>query len=441
VNCAPRDAAPARGALEIGIVGGGGAGLTAAWLLDDTHRVTLYEGADRLGGHAHTVDVDVGGTRVPVDSGVDFFWPSMWPTFSRLVDTLAVPVHEYVLTGTLYRAGGGRVYQIPLVRDGGIPWSMLRPHQMSTLLELRRALAPARALVDSGDTSITVERFVEGLACSPAFRTDFFFPLLRAGWCMDAEDFKQVAAYDPLAYLVRRASDRLGRPRVMEVVGGARVYVDALARALSPSTIRLSSPVRRVLRAARRYVVQDDRGGTQEFDHLVVATDARTAGDLVCELDGARDLRRALHRIEYFKTLTAIHGDRRLMPADRRDWSVFNIRCGGKHGLSTVWKGWAGRAAVFRSWVTFEPRLPDPLYSLTAYEHPKPTPAYFDVQRVVAERQGRDNLWLAGTYTRGVDSHESAVASAVAIALRLNPTSPRLRRLTARSPDARETES
>jgi predicted NAD/FAD-binding protein len=183
--------------------------------------------------------------------------------------------------------------------------------------------------------------------------------------------------------------------------------------------------------------VDDDRGETRAFDHLVVATDARAAADLIGELDGAQEVHRALRRIEYFKTLTAIHGDRRFMPADRRHWSVFNIRHDGGRSLSTVWKGWAGRANIFRSWVTFEPRLPEPLYSLVAYDHPKATPEYFDVQRLIAGRQGRDNLWLAGTYTHDVDSHEGAVSSAVAIARRLNPASPRLRRLTAEPPVGR----
>ena len=98
----------------------------------------------------------------------------------------------------------------------------------------------------------------------------------------------------------------------------------------------------------------------------------------------------------------------------------------------------ASRTPIFRSWVTFEPQLPDPLHSLVTYYHPKATPEYFDVQRVMAGLQGRDNLWLTGMYTRDVDSHESAVASAVAIARRLHPDSPRLRRLTAEPPVGRE---
>ena len=42
--------------LEIAVIGAGIAGMSAAWLLSDKHKVTVFESEDRLGGHSHTVD-------------------------------------------------------------------------------------------------------------------------------------------------------------------------------------------------------------------------------------------------------------------------------------------------------------------------------------------------------------------------------------------------
>ena len=40
---------------QIAVVGSGVAGLTAAWLLSQKHRVTVFEKNDYAGGHTRTV--------------------------------------------------------------------------------------------------------------------------------------------------------------------------------------------------------------------------------------------------------------------------------------------------------------------------------------------------------------------------------------------------
>ena len=104
--------------------------------------------------------------------------------------------------------------------------------------------------------------------------------------------------------------------------------------------------------------MQDADGEAREFDHLIGATDAREAGDLIGELEGTQDLRRELRRIEYFKSAIAVHGDRRLMPADARHWSVVNIRHDGAHSLNTVWKRWASATLSDRCFICGKPVKP-----------------------------------------------------------------------------------
>jgi predicted NAD/FAD-binding protein len=43
--------------LRIAVIGTGISGMSAAWLLSQRHDVTVYERAERIGGHSHTVDV------------------------------------------------------------------------------------------------------------------------------------------------------------------------------------------------------------------------------------------------------------------------------------------------------------------------------------------------------------------------------------------------
>jgi predicted NAD/FAD-binding protein len=147
----------------------------------------------------------------------------------------------------------------------------------------------------------------------------------------------------------------------------------------------------------------------------------------VDQVGAVRDL---LRSIRYAETRIAVHGDRRLMPRNPRDWSVLNVRFDPSWSAATMWKAWTARG-VFRSWVTREPHLPEPLYALRTYQHVLPDPGYFRAQRALAALQGEDGLWLAGVYTHDVDCHESAIASAVSVARRLARDAPNLRRLVA----------
>ena len=77
--------------LRIAIIGSGVSGLSAAWLLGTRHNVTLYEAADRAGGHANTVTVESGGQSTPVDTGFIVFNRVTYPNLTALFEHLQVP--------------------------------------------------------------------------------------------------------------------------------------------------------------------------------------------------------------------------------------------------------------------------------------------------------------------------------------------------------------
>ena len=56
--------------LKIAVIGGGVAGITASYLLQRRHSVTLYEKNDYVGGHTHTIVIEDGSDAgTPVDTG------------------------------------------------------------------------------------------------------------------------------------------------------------------------------------------------------------------------------------------------------------------------------------------------------------------------------------------------------------------------------------
>ena len=75
---------------KIAVIGTGISGLSAAWLLQQTCDVSVFEQAPRIGGHAHTVEVahDTGTT--PVDMGFIVYNEFTYPNLVALFDHLGV---------------------------------------------------------------------------------------------------------------------------------------------------------------------------------------------------------------------------------------------------------------------------------------------------------------------------------------------------------------
>src|ERR1043165_955794 len=80
---------------QVCIVGGGASGLCLAWLATRSAHiaaewdVTLLHDEPALGGHSHTIPVELGGARVPVDIGVQFVSPTLYPHVTAM---LAMPL-------------------------------------------------------------------------------------------------------------------------------------------------------------------------------------------------------------------------------------------------------------------------------------------------------------------------------------------------------------
>ncbi|GAA5196059.1 FAD-dependent oxidoreductase [Microbacterium jejuense] len=412
--------------MRIGIIGGGAAGLSTAWLLEQHHDVTLFEKDDRLGGHAHTIDIEVAGRTLSVDAGFQFFArTAAYATFTRLLDALDVPRTSYPATLTIARDDGSRPVAMPPVRGWRPVWASLTPRAIVDMLRFRSFVSGIPVFLAAHDTTMTISEYVERRRLPRRFVDEFLFPLLLAFWCVDLADFRGFAAYNALYYLGANLPKGITPPEQSEIPGGLRVYVDALVASLQRASLHAGAPVDSVTRDPDGSLRVTAAGERHRFDHVVFACDASAAHDLLAGVPETAAMRAQLARFGYFDTTIAIHGDTRLMPRDRSAWSVVNVRTDGAHSQLSIWSPGRG-IPVFKSWVTYDAELPQPLYATATYRHGLIDTAYFDAQRRLRPLQGAHGISLAGLYTADADSHESAILSAVAVAERLAPDSARL---------------
>ncbi|KAK0360163.1 hypothetical protein LTR94_028380, partial [Friedmanniomyces endolithicus] len=185
---APRSssfAAPSKAPLKVAVVGSGVAALSSAWLLSQRHRVTLYEKAERLGGHSNTVTAETPQGEVPVDTGFICFNDATYPNLIALFEHLGIATRATDMSFAVSLDQGRFEYAAPGLFAQRR--NLLRPRFWSMLSEILRFYRQApEDLSELTDPQLTLGDYLKRQGFSEAFRDDHLLPMAAAIWSSPA---------------------------------------------------------------------------------------------------------------------------------------------------------------------------------------------------------------------------------------------------------------
>jgi predicted NAD/FAD-binding protein len=309
---------------RVAVVGAGVAGLTAAYLLQRRFDVTLYEAADRLGGHAHTHDVVTPGAgTVPVDSGFIVYNDSTYPHFRRLLGELAVSTHATDMSMSIRCDGCGLEYCGGRGLGGVFaqPRSVITPPFVRMLGEVKKFYRQAKMAITRGDDGLTLGSFLVRGGYSKYFVRHFVVPVVSSVWSAGAGVVLDYPARYLFIFLDNHGMLSVaGSPEWRTINGGSRVYVERLAKGLH--AVRTTTPVRSLSRTSGGVEIHDDCDEVALFDRTVVATHADTALRLLAH--PTHHERALLGAFEYSRNETCLHTDQSLLPRAPRARSSWN---------------------------------------------------------------------------------------------------------------------
>ncbi len=409
--------------MEIAVIGGGIAGLVAAWRLSQRHAVTLFERHAQPGFVASSVAV--GGERVDVPLRV--FYPGYYPTLVRLYAELGIATQPVDYATTFTGADGRAYFRWRNLRVGALSWPYVLPQDLASARALQvvsgalRFQARARAALAKGELAgATLAEFVADARIPAAFVDGVLLPAVATIGTCAMDDAR---AY-PADVVARYATAGLSRQSVHRAREGA----DAVAAKLVAGIGRVvcAADVRALRQRGGAVWVR--RGGSEErFDHVVLATQANQALALWDDAPPADAAVLAAFRYRPLEVL--MHRDASLMPARRRDWSPVNacVEPGFERPASTIWinrvqPSMASAAPVFQTVMPQRAPRDELVLASARFERPLADAAG---QRAVAalhvlQAQPGRRIWLAGSYAMpGVPLLESAVRSALAVAERI----------------------
>ncbi len=416
---------------KIAVVGGGIAGLGAAWSLSRRHEVTLYDSNGRLGGHANTVEIDDNGRPVAVDTGFIVYNVRNYPNLIALFDTLGVATADSDMSFGVSLDDGRVEYSgSDLAGVFAQPRNAISLRFWRMLLDIRRFYAAAPAYLETNAADLTVQELLQREAYSDAFIDDHLIPMAAAIWSASRRDIAQYPADAFIRFFDNHGLLDLGhRPQWRTVLDGSREYVSRLVDD-AVMTVRAGTPVNAITRGASGVTVVDGSGHPERFDDVVIATHANQA--LVLLADATATERSVLGAFEYSRNTAYLHEDRRLMPRRRAAWSSWNYLQSGYSGEQTPLcvTYWMNRLQPLQTdrqlFVTLNPTR-DPAGILTrgryAYEHPIFSTATSYQQEQSIAIQGRQRTWFCGSYF-GHGFHEDALQSGLWIAEQLGCARP-----------------
>jgi len=408
---------------RIAVIGGGIAGLGAAYVLSRRHEVHLFEKARRVGGHTHTVVVDTAGVPLALDTGFLVHNDRTYPNLVRLFAELGVRTRPSDMSFAVTCRRTGYEYSSRGL-DGFFAdrRNLVRPRHYRLFAEILRFNREAPALLaDPDGAALTLGEFVDRRRYTDDFLRLYLLPMAAAVWSASLDAIRRF----PATALVRFFDNHgmLGintHPTWRVVEGGSHAYLDPIT-APYRDRVRTGVTIQSVARLERGVQVRMADGTTHAFDEVVFACH----GDQVLPLlADATSLER-----EIFAGFTTsrndvwLHTDASMLPRRPAARASWNYNLGGDdegRGATVTYhlNRLQSLVAPEDYSVTLNPGGaidPSRVIARMVYRHPLYTRAALAAQARWAEVSGRRHTHFCGAYWR-YGFHEDGLVSALRVA-------------------------
>jgi predicted NAD/FAD-binding protein len=402
--------------MKIAIIGSGIAGNLAGYRLHREHDITVYEAGHHVGGHAHTHALEVGGTRLDVDTGFIVFNDRTYPNFIALLDELGVASQPTEMSFSVRNDAKNLEYNGTTMNSlFAQRRNLVRPSFLAMVRDILKFNRQAPQLLLQGEGELPLGEVLGRHGYSRSFVDHYIIPMGAAIWSSSPRSMFSFPARFFVRFLMNHGMLTVNdRPQWRTIVGGSARYVEKLTAPFR-DRIRLRTAVEWIRRQPGSVIVKAQGHAPERFDSVFMACHSDQALQLLA--DPTAGEREVLGAIPYQRNEAILHTDKRLMPRRRLAWACWNYHSIANHegplALTYNMNMLQNLPAPETLMVTLNRSdMIDPgrIILRTTYHHPVFTLASVAAQARQRELNGHHGTYYCGAWWRS-GFHEDGVVS------------------------------
>ena len=404
---------------KVAVIGSGISGTSAAYYLNKLgYDVSLFESDSYFGGHTNTVDVEVDGLRLSVDTGFlvhnDRTYPNLIDFFNELkIETYPSDMSFSVMrkTDDITWAGTNLLTVFAQAKN------LYSMRFYKFLKEVLRFNKNSRNYLYEcgGKLEVTLEDILTEKRYSEDFKKWYLLPMGGCIWSSPTNEMLKFPAYSFLRFCLNHGLLQIfNRPQWKTVLNGCKTYIDKALNGIDKKF--LNEPVLEVISENNKVkLITDQR--IENFDYCVMCSHTPETLEMFKSADfETKDL---LSKFKFQKNEAVLHLDESVLPEKKIAWASWNY-------LST--ESTCGNDSVSVSYlinklqplpfkksviVTLNPVSNidnNKIIKRISYQHP-----IFSIETILAQReigniQGRQRVYFSGAWLR-YGFHEDGILS------------------------------